>query len=347
MRPHPWRIITGATARPQTKTPFRLTEMTASNASSSIRPANSPSLSFTSWASRRMPALFTRMSIRPRSASAAATAVSTARASVTSTRRSAPSTRSHVSTVAPASRKTRAVSAPMPRAPPVITATRPCRVVMPAMVARWNAACTAARYRAGQARDNPPLYRLGTPRIPHCRGDHAAHRAHRGALRHARRSRRPPESSAPYPPAWRPRHRGRVRAHDLRVLAHRPRRGATVPHPRRGAVAALHADGVRRAPGDDARIRRRRARPAGAVAVPGTPRGRGDHRRGWHPYRVPQRPARGRHDRDRKSTRLNSSHGSISYAVFCLKKKKTKKLAWMFSERMSNFKYISVLRYVG
>src|SRR3989337_3883989 len=26
---------------------------------------------------------------------------------------------------------------------------------------------------------------------------------------------------------------------------------------------------------------------------------------------------------DRKSTRLNSSHGSISYAVFCLKKKNT------------------------
>src|SRR5207245_10716759 len=28
--------------------------------------------------------------------------------------------------------------------------------------------------------------------------------------------------------------------------------------------------------------------------------------------------------RDRKSTRLNSSHGSISYAVFCLKKKNTR-----------------------
>src|SRR5690625_1934216 len=28
-------------------------------------------------------------------------------------------------------------------------------------------------------------------------------------------------------------------------------------------------------------------------------------------------------DRDRKSTRLNSSHVAISYAVFCLKKKKT------------------------
>src|SRR2546430_11584497 len=29
------------------------------------------------------------------------------------------------------------------------------------------------------------------------------------------------------------------------------------------------------------------------------------------------------HGRDRKSTRLNSSHSQISYAVFCLKKKKT------------------------
>src|SRR2546430_4296084 len=31
---------------------------------------------------------------------------------------------------------------------------------------------------------------------------------------------------------------------------------------------------------------------------------------------------RARHRRDRKSTRLNSSHSQISYAVFCLKKKK-------------------------
>src|SRR5438445_3302133 len=29
--------------------------------------------------------------------------------------------------------------------------------------------------------------------------------------------------------------------------------------------------------------------------------------------------------KDRKSTRLNSSHANISYAVFCLKKKKNKK----------------------
>src|SRR5688572_31622079 len=31
-------------------------------------------------------------------------------------------------------------------------------------------------------------------------------------------------------------------------------------------------------------------------------------------------------ERDRKSTRLNSSHSQISYAVFCLKKKKNKNI---------------------
>src|SRR5688572_31729282 len=35
-------------------------------------------------------------------------------------------------------------------------------------------------------------------------------------------------------------------------------------------------------------------------------------------------PSRRDRDVDRKSTRLNSSHSQISYAVFCLKKKKTK-----------------------
>src|SRR5687768_17991133 len=40
---------------------------------------------------------------------------------------------------------------------------------------------------------------------------------------------------------------------------------------------------------------------------------------GSHPDSPPDAPA------DRKSTRLNSSHGYISYAVFCLKKKKNKK----------------------
>src|SRR6266487_6609894 len=43
---------------------------------------------------------------------------------------------------------------------------------------------------------------------------------------------------------------------------------------------------------------------------------------GGHPGHGPD-PAR--EGRDRKSTRLNSSHPSISYAVFCLKKKKNSK----------------------
>src|SRR2546429_5636757 len=32
---------------------------------------------------------------------------------------------------------------------------------------------------------------------------------------------------------------------------------------------------------------------------------------------------------DRKSTRLNSSHGYISYAVFCLKKKRGRAMQWV------------------
>src|SRR5438876_8787719 len=48
--------------------------------------------------------------------------------------------------------------------------------------------------------------------------------------------------------------------------------------------------------------------------------------RGGHPARARSRGSRVRgpanREPDRKSTRLNSSHPSISYAVFCLKKKK-------------------------
>src|SRR3712207_6927986 len=40
-----------------------------------------------------------------------------------------------------------------------------------------------------------------------------------------------------------------------------------------------------------------------------------------HPYEMDYLRA-GIHLRDRKSTRLNSSHANISYAVFCFKKKK-------------------------
>src|SRR5690349_24179105 len=54
----------------------------------------------------------------------------------------------------------------------------------------------------------------------------------------------------------------------------------------------------------------------------------------WLPSRVLRDQAPGharsvgcRRQQDRKSTRLNSSHVEISYAVFCLKKKKKKKVA--------------------
>src|SRR3712207_8119009 len=39
---------------------------------------------------------------------------------------------------------------------------------------------------------------------------------------------------------------------------------------------------------------------------------------------------------DRKSTRLNSSHANISYAVFCLKKKKIKKIIFISSYISAN-----------
>src|SRR3712207_7068443 len=53
-------------------------------------------------------------------------------------------------------------------------------------------------------------------------------------------------------------------------------------------------------------------------------------RRGRRPRTLPRHVRRGTADAtagvpavaDRKSTRLNSSHANISYAVFCLKKKK-------------------------
>src|SRR5207249_11267935 len=65
----------------------------------------------------------------------------------------------------------------------------------------------------------------------------------------------------------------------------------------------------------------RRAPARGAAWPP--PRGPGRRGRFRGARRcAPARPARIDELRDRKSTRLNSSHVSISYAVFCLKKKK-------------------------
>src|SRR5687768_17698476 len=44
---------------------------------------------------------------------------------------------------------------------------------------------------------------------------------------------------------------------------------------------------------------------------------------------------------DRKSTRLNSSHGYISYAVFCLKKKRKEVMLGQFLMRHSDGTFIS------
>src|SRR2546422_5691082 len=73
-------------------------------------------------------------------------------------------------------------------------------------------------------------------------------------------------------------------------------------------------------------------------------RGRRRRSPGASPRCPTRRASSGRRDRatttapaDRKSTRLNSSHGYISYAVFCLKKKKKK-------ERLTEIKRIPVPR---
>src|SRR3712207_7339848 len=49
------------------------------------------------------------------------------------------------------------------------------------------------------------------------------------------------------------------------------------------------------------------------------------------PERQREPPGAARKDRDRKSTRLNSSHANISYAVFCLKKKNQRPVSVAYS----------------
>src|SRR2546430_9119173 len=61
-----------------------------------------------------------------------------------------------------------------------------------------------------------------------------------------------------------------------------------------------------------------------------------------------QLTARAPHEaRDRKSTRLNSSHSQISYAVFCLKKKKTSIVIIVFAYiNVVAFPFLSITPYV-
>src|SRR2546422_6997935 len=67
-----------------------------------------------------------------------------------------------------------------------------------------------------------------------------------------------------------------------------------------------------RVPGDRQRLDRQRGGEQPRPRAPRRNRGRGEHA---------ETGRGGIAVEDRKSTRLNSSHGYISYAVFCLKKK--------------------------
>src|SRR6266436_7364902 len=90
------------------------------------------------------------------------------------------------------------------------------------------------------------------------------------------------------------------------LMIRRPPRSTLFPYTTLFRSGARHAS----APagrGDPRRRRRRRA-----LSPPSAP--------------LPSRP-------DRKSTRLNSSHGYISYAVFCLKKKKKKTKQTIYKDK--------------
>src|SRR5207248_11730419 len=66
-------------------------------------------------------------------------------------------------------------------------------------------------------------------------------------------------------------------------------------------------------PGRSRRRPQQRHLPVGSISSPGRAHRQEESHRGCRPFDPGHR--------DRKSTRLNSSHRTISYAVFCLKKK--------------------------
>src|SRR5713226_8758611 len=92
-------------------------------------------------------------------------------------------------------------------------------------------------------------------------------------------------------------------------------------------VLVVHVDGGRQeGMGHRKNSEDRFRAPCRAEHVPGHRLRRGDRR--WFRFGAEHGP-----DGDRKSTRLNSSHPSISYAVFCLKKKKTINKHNIFSKK--------------
>src|SRR5438270_1679117 len=77
-------------------------------------------------------------------------------------------------------------------------------------------------------------------------------------------------------------------------------------------------------------------RPPRSTLFPYTTLFRSRPRDASQPRRPLTSPWLRRRARDRKSTRLNSSHSQISYAVFCLKKKKKKHIAVFQYDKQSN-----------
>src|SRR3712207_8847285 len=100
-------------------------------------------------------------------------------------------------------------------------------------------------------------------------------------------------------------------------MIRRPPRSTLFPY-----TTLFRSDVACGVPGADpvaGRVRRQGERGGRGEAVEG--RREGENGRGSDTGRDRQRDGSGR-VLDRKSTRLNSSHANISYAVFCLKKKK-------------------------
>src|SRR3712207_8158592 len=88
-------------------------------------------------------------------------------------------------------------------------------------------------------------------------------------------------------------------------MIRRPPRSTLFPYTTLFRSSSTHGGGRGPAP------RAARARPV-EPEEDGLAHSRRDHGHGWQDHGQ---------GRDRKSTRLNSSHANISYAVFCLKKK--------------------------
>src|SRR5437870_6220992 len=198
---------------------------------------------------------------------------------------------------------------------------------------------TIAAARSVAMRGSPPYLRAWTAsRAPP--SSHTADRARPNAAGHSAHSRQPPNSGSGCPQrghhgARTGRQRWRHTSHTSRAESRNERRArhnrhsagrrscSTASRTKRAAHGGTHHLERRRLIREEAAERRRTLvhQHLATVLRPHARCGQRAH---------PTRAAGSVHEveggmQDRKSTRLNSSHVAISYAVFCLKKKKTQK----------------------